>query len=195
MLDFRVVIAACIAGVVILFGGIGLVASLKTVHEPVRPANRIVERPRIEPNASQPVVIETPAAKPAPAQEVVRPPEPALVPTPVAAPVPEAAPIVSPAEARAPAIETTGSIAPQPAPAIPAPAIPAAVGPARARPAPAPAALPTNVPVEHPQATAELPPSSATAKKTARRPRPAAPAPAGPINPFSAIFGGFTQKQ
>jgi hypothetical protein len=76
MLDFRVVIAACIAGVVILFGGIGLVASFKTAHEPVRPASRIVERPRIEPNASLPVVIETPTVKPAPLAGAAPPPAP-----------------------------------------------------------------------------------------------------------------------
>lgn len=108
MLDFRVVIAACVAGIVILFGGIGLVASFKIAHEPLRPANRIVERPRIEPNASRPVVIETPAAKPAPAPVVVAAPEP----------VPEPVPVVPLAEARAPAqaqpapVEITGTIAP-----------------------------------------------------------------------------------
>ncbi len=168
MLDFRVVIAACIAGVVILFGGIGLVVSFKTAHEPARPANRIVERPRVEPNASLPVVIETPAVKPAPVA--------------AAAPVP-------PVEARAPAppaaIETTGTIAPRieprSAPMGPAPAIPAAIAPA------------ATGPVENPAAVAGLPVNTkSAAKKGPRRPRPA-PAPAGPTNPFGAIFGGLNQ--
>ena len=205
MLDFRVVIAACIAGVVILFGGFGLVASFNIAREPVRPASRIVERPRIEPNASLPVVIETPAVKPAQAPDVVRTPEPLPVPVPVI--VSEPAPVVPPVEARAPApalvqpapVETTGAIAPKPARAIPAPAIPAAISPAPAnpaptRPAPATADLPTTLPVEHPQATSGLPPSRAVAKKTPRRPRPAAPPAAAPTNPFSAIFGGFTNQ-
>ncbi len=201
MLDFRVVIAACIAGVVILLGGIGLVASFKIAHEPVaRPANRIVERPRIEPNGSRPVVIETPAVKPAPAREAVRAPEPAPAPAPapvpVVVPAPAPAPVAPPVEARAPAppaaIEITGTIAPRSAPIGPAPAIPAPAIPAAIAPAPSAADLPTTVPVEHPQATADLPPSRGTAKKTPRRPRPAAPA-HGPTNPFSAIFGGFNQ--
>jgi len=221
MLDFRVVIAACIAGVVILFGGFGLVASFNIAREPVRPASRIVERPRIEPNASLPVVIETPAVKPAQAPDVVRTPEPLPIPVPVIVPEPAPAPVVPPVEARAPEpapvappvearapapalvqpapVETTGAIAPKPVRAIPAPAIPAAISPAPAnpaptRPAPATADLPTTLPVEHPQATSGLPPSRAVAKKTPRRPRPAAPPAAAPTNPFSAIFGGFTNQ-
>ncbi len=174
MLDFRVVIAACIAGVVILFGGIGLVASFKTAHEPVRPASRIVERPRVEPNASLPVVIETPAVKPAPLA--------------VAAPPP--APVAPPVEARAPAappaaIEITGTIAPQPAPVSPAsrpaPAIPAAIAPAQS----------ITERVENPAANLPVNPKSA-AKQGPRRPR-AAPRPAEQQNPFSALFGGFNQ--
>lgn len=163
MLDFRVVIAACVAGIVILFGGIGLVALVKIAHEPVRPASRLTERPRAEPNASLPVVIETPAAKPAPVA--------------VAAP----APVTPPA-----AIEITGTISPvsapvRPAPEIRAPAIPAAIAPS------------ATGPVEHPRATADLPLNTKSdAKKGPRRPRPAAPAP-GPTNPFSALFGGFNQ--
>lgn len=172
MLDFRVVIAACIAGVVILFGGIGLVASLKIAHEPVRPANRIVERPRVESNASLPVVIETPAVKPAPPREAMRPPEPAPVPAPVPVAAPEPAPVVPPVEALAPApvvppVEITGTIAPA-------------------------------EPFENPRAAADLPVrAKSAAKKTPRRPRPAAPAPAptGPFNPFAALFGGFNQNQ
>lgn len=181
MLDFRVVIAACVAGIVILFGGIGLVASFKTAHEPaVRPANRVAERPRVEPNASLPVVIETPAVKPAPV--VV------AVPEPVAVAVPE--PVAPPA-----AIETTGTIAPRsvpmgPALAIPVPAIPAAVAPAATEP------------VENPAATTDLPVrtksvlrvrTKSAARKTPRRPRPVWSRPAEPQNPFSAIFGGFSQ--
>jgi hypothetical protein len=164
MLDFRVVIAACVAGIVILFGGIGLVASVKIAHESVRPASRLTEHPRAEPNASLPVVIETPAAKVAP---VV-----------VAAPAPIAPPV---------AIEITGTIPPvsapvRPAPEIRAPAIPVAIAPA------------ATGPVENPRATADLPVNSKSdAKKTPRRPRPTAPAP-GPTNPFSAIFGGFTNQ-
>jgi len=176
MLDFRVVIAACVAGIVILFGGIGLVASFKIAHEPAaRPANRIAERPRVESNASLPVVIETPAVKPAP----------------VAVAAPEPAPVAPPVEARAPAppaaIETTGTIAPRsmpvvPAPGIRAPAFPAAIAPAATEP------------VENPAAMAGLPVNTkSAAKKGPRRPRPAAPAP-GPTNPFSAIFGGFTNQ-
>ena len=165
MLDFRVVIAACVAGIVILFGGIALVASFKIAHEPARPANRIVERPRVEPNASLPVVIETPAVKPAPVAVAAPPPAPA--PAPVAPPA---------------AIEITGTIPPKPAPAIPAPAFPAALAPAATEP------------VENPRATADLPVNAKSdAKKTPRRPRPAAPAPV-PTNPFSAIFGGFTNQ-
>jgi hypothetical protein len=176
MLDFRVVIAACVAGIVILFGGIGLLASFKIAHEPVRPEARIVERPRVAPNASLPVVIETPALKPAPAREAVRTPEPA--PVPVAAPTP--APVAPPA-----AIETTGTITPRstpvnPARAIRAPAFPAALAPA------------VTGPVENPAATADLPASKSAAKKGPRRPR-AAPRPAEPQNPFSAIFGGLNQ--
>lgn len=177
MLDFRVVIAACVAGVVILLGGIGLVASFRIAHEPVRPANRIVERPRVESNASLPVVIETPAVKPAPAREAVRTPEPA--PAPVALPV----------EARTPAppaaIEITGTIAPRSAPVGPAPEI-------RAPAIPAPLAPAVTGPVENPAAVADLPASKSAAKQAPRRPRPA-PAPAGPTNPFAAIFGGFNQ--
>jgi hypothetical protein len=175
MLDFRVVIAACVAGIVILFGGIGLVASFKIAHEPaVRPANRLTDRPHPEPNASRPVVIETPAVKPAP----------------VAIAAPEPTP-VSPVEARAPAppaaIETTGTIAPRSAPIrlapeIRAPAFPAALAPAATEP------------VENPAAVAGLPVNTkSAAKKGPRRPRPAAPAP-GPSNPFSAIFGGFNNQ-
>ena len=109
MLDFRVVIAACLAGVVILFGGFGLVASFRIAHDPAaRPANRISERPRVEPNASLPVVIETPATVRAPskssrAREVARPAEPAPAPIPAPAPVPVAAPAPMPALAPAPA--------------------------------------------------------------------------------------------
>jgi hypothetical protein len=184
MLDFRVVIAACIAGVVILLGGIGLLASFRIAQEPARPASRIVERPRLESNASLPVVVETPATKRAPVA--------------VAAPAPESQPIeaVAPAQAQPAPVEITGAIAPKPAPAIPAPATPAAVSPTPAIPAPAAAELPTRETVEQPHATAGLPPRTVTAKKTPRRPRPAAPAPtpAGPINPFSALFGGFTNQ-
>ena len=163
MLDFRVVIAACVAGIVILFGGIALVASFKIAHEPARPASRLTERPRAEPNASLPVVIETPATKPAPV--VV------AVPAPVAPPA---------------AIEITGTIAPisapvRPAPEIRAPAIPAAIAPA------------ATGPVEKPAAAIDRPVNTKSdAKKGPRRPRPAAPAP-GPTNPFSALFGGFNQ--
>lgn len=200
MLDFRVVIAACVAGIVILFGGIGLVASFKIAHEPAaRPANRIVERPRIEPNASLPVVIETPAAKRAPKREAVRPPEPAPAPVPVAAPAP--APEAPPAEALAPAppaaIETTGTIAPrsapmESAPAVPAPAIPAAIAPAAIEPVENPAAV-TDLPVDTKSALPVR--TKSAAKKTPRRPRPVAPRPAEQQFPFSAIFGGAAANQ
>jgi hypothetical protein len=168
MLDFRVVIAACVAGIVILFGGIGLVASFRIAHDPAaRPANRIADRPRIEPNASLPVVIETPAVKPAPVA--------------IAAP----APVAPPAEARAPApaqpavIETTGTIAPRSAPMSPAPAFPAALAPA------------ASGPIENPAATADLPVTTkSAAKKGPRRPR-ALPRTMEQPNPFGAIFGNF----
>lgn len=173
MLDFRVVIAACIAGVVILFGGIGLVASFKTAHEPVRPASRITEHPRVEPNASLPVVIETPALKPAPLAVAAPPP------VPVAPPVEARAPAAPPA-----AIEITGTIAPRSAPVSPAPAIPAAIAPAPV--------IPERVESPPPEAAPRVNPKSA-AKQGPRRPRPVAPRPAEQQDPFSALFGGFKQ--
>jgi hypothetical protein len=202
MLDFRVVIAACIAGVVILLGGIGLVASFKIAHEPVRPANRIVERPRIKPNASLPMIIETPATKPAPAREAVRVPEPAPIlapipaPVPVATPEPEPAAVAPPVEAHAPVpaqpapVEITGTIAPRPAPVSPAPAVPAALAPAATEPVENPAAA-ANLPV---RAKSALPARAKTAAKKTPQRRPAATRPAEPQNPFSAIFGGFTNQ-
>jgi hypothetical protein len=208
MLDFRVVIAACVAGIVILFGGIGLVASVKIAHDPVaRPANRIAERPRPESNASLPLVIETPAVKPAPAREAVRTPEPAQVPAPIPAPVPVAAPepepaaVAPPVEARVPAqaqpapVEITGTITPRSAPMgaapeIPAPAIPAAVAPAATEPVENPMAV-AGPPVRTKSA---LPVRTKTAAKKTPQRRPVAPRPVEPQNPFSAIFGGFTNQ-
>jgi hypothetical protein len=192
MLDFRVVIAACIAGVVILLGGIGLVASFKIAHEPVRPANRIVERPRIKPNASLPMIIETPATMPEPAPILA----PIPAPVPVATPEPEPAAVAPPVEAHAPVpaqpapVEITGTIAPRPAPVSPAPAVPAALAPAATEPVENPAAA-ANLPV---RAKSALPARAKTAAKKTPQRRPAATRPAEPQNPFSAIFGGFTNQ-